>query len=116
MTMKHDPDYMRKISIMRKNLIRIVKAKGYDRLTSQIWSDFLCLTVLYVKGIVYKQKDLPYSELKRQMKRVITGRGVSWALWHYDMPRLTLAERLFIFFMKTECYPAIYLAVRLYFR
>ena len=116
MTMKHDPAYMQKIAVMRKNLIRIVKEKGHEELIGQIWSDYLCLTVLYVKGIVYKQKNLPYSQLKRQMQKVIRSRSVSWALWHYDMPALKPTEKLFIFMMRHEIYLGIYLAVRVYFR
>ncbi len=116
MTMKHDPDYMKKIAVMRKSLSGIVKAKGHEELTDQIWNDYLCLTVLYIKGIVVKQKHLPYRMLKRQMKKVVTSRSVSWALWHYDMPDLTMAEKLFLFFMKVQWYRAIYLAVRIYFR
>ncbi|MBR4758593.1 MAG: glycosyltransferase family 2 protein [Lachnospiraceae bacterium] len=116
MTMHHDPDYMQKIRIMRKNLCRIAREKEAAFLEQQIWNDFLCLTVLHVKAIIYKQKDKPYRHLKQEMKKVLTSRSVSWALWHYDMPRLTAAEKLFIFFMKTQAYPAIYAAVRAYFR
>ncbi|MBO4337356.1 MAG: glycosyltransferase [Lachnospiraceae bacterium] len=116
MTMHHDPGYMKKIGIMRKNLIRIADRKGADHLKDQIWNDFLCLTILHLKAIVYKQKDKPYRELKKEMHRVIRKRSVTYAMWHYDMPRLTFAEKLFIFFMRTELYFAIYACVRLYFR
>ncbi|MCR5417975.1 MAG: glycosyltransferase [Lachnospiraceae bacterium] len=117
MTMKHDPSYMKKIGIMRKNLLRIAKLKGKEQvLSSQIWNDYLCLTVLYVKGIVYKQKKLPYPNLRKQMSEVVNQRSVAWALWHYDMPALSKAEKLFIFLMKREWYLLIYLCVRIYFR
>ncbi len=116
MTMHHDTGYMKSINIMRKNLLRIAGEKNAEYLKDQIWNDFLCLTVLHLKAIVYKQKDKPYRQLKSEMQRVVRKKSVSWALWHYDMPRLTLAEKLFIFFMKTEWYAAVYACVRIYFR
>jgi hypothetical protein len=116
MTMQHDPAYMNKIGIMRKNLLRIVREKGYPELESQIWNDFLCLTVLYVKGIVYKQKEKSYRELRKEMEHTVNKRSVLWALGHVRMPNLSLAEKLFILFMKQEWYFAIYLAVKVYFR
>lgn len=116
MTMKHDRDYMKKITVMRKNLLRISREKDAGFLKDQIWNDFLCLTVLHLKAIVYKQKDLPYKTLRNEMKKVLERRSVSWALWHYDMPYLTKAEKLFIWLMRTEFYFGIYAAVRLYFR
>ena len=116
MTMRHDKTYPDKIQIMRKHLCRISDAKNIYDLKPQIWNDFVCLLVLHVKGIVYKQKQVPYRMLRREMKQVLSGEDVKEALCQYDMPRLSAAEKLFLFFMKHHMYAAIWIVVRLYFR
>lgn len=116
MTMRHDKNYPEKIRIMRENLCRISDAKAVYDLKPQIWNDYLCLLVLHVKGIVYKQKGVPYRELAREMKEVLTREDVKYALANHSMQGLTLAEKLFIFFMKHRMYFAIYAVVRLYFK
>lgn len=116
MTMRHDRDYPEKIRIMRRNLCRISDEKKVYDLKPQIWNDYVSLLVLHTKGIVYKQKSLPYRELKKEMKQVLEQPDVREALSLYHMPKLTLAEKMFLFFMKHHMYYAIWLAVRAYFR
>lgn len=116
MTMKYDPDYMKKIKIMKENLLRISKEKGGYDFETQIWNDFLCLTILHIKGGIYKKKQAPYREHRADMKAVCTDPEVIKALQLYHMPRLTMAEKLFIFFIKHHMYLPIFLAVRIYFR
>lgn len=116
MTMKYDSHYMEKIKILNKNLLRISKEKGGYDFSGQIWNDFLCLTVLHVKGGIYKKKTAPYKEHKADMKAICHDPDVLHALKVYHMPRLTMAEKLFLFFMKHHMYLAIFLAVRIYFR
>jgi glycosyltransferase involved in cell wall biosynthesis len=116
MTMKYDEHYMEKISILKENLLRISQVKGGYDFRTQIWNDFLCLTVLHLKGGIYKKKHAPYTEHKADMKAICTNPEVVHALQVYDMPRLTSAEKLFIFFMKHHMYLPIFLAVRIYFR
>lgn len=116
MTMKYDSHYMEKIKILNKNLLRISKEKGGYDFSTQIWNDFLCLTVLHVKGGIYKKKKAPYREHKHDMKAICHDKDVLHAMKVYDMPRLTPAEKLFLFFMKHHMYLAIFLAVRIYFR
>ena len=116
MTMRHDKTYPSKIRIMRENLCRISDEKQIFDLKPQIWNDYVSLLVLHTKGIVYKQKAVPYREVKNEMKEVLTQPDVKKALCMYDMPRLTTAEKLFLFFMKHRMYFAIWFVVRLYFR
>ena len=108
--------YMDKIKIMKENLLRISKEKGGYDFETQIWNDFLCLTVLHVKGGIYKKKQAPYKEHQADMKAICHDPDVQHALKVYDMPRLTMAEKLFLFFMKHHMYLPIFLAVRIYFR
>lgn len=116
MTMRHDKTYPEKIRIMRDNLCRISDAKNIYDLKPQIWNDYVCLLVLHVKGIVYKQKGVPYRLLKQEMREVLSQPDVTQALRKWDMPRLSIAEKLFLYFMKHHMYFAIWLVVRLYFR
>ncbi|MBQ7066446.1 MAG: glycosyltransferase [Lachnospiraceae bacterium] len=116
MTMKYDEKYMKKIKIMKENLCRISDEKAAYDLKPQILNDFLCLTVLHVKGGIYKKKNAPYKEHKGDMKKVCTDPAVVEAMKNYCMPGLSVAEKLFIFFMKHHMYFAIYMAVRIYFR
>ena len=116
MTMRHDKTYPEKIRIMRDNLCRISDAKNIYDLKPQIWNDYVCLLVLHVKGIVYKQKEVPYRLLKQEMREVLSQPDVTQALRKWDMPRLSIAEKLFLYFMKHHMYFAIWLVVRLYFR
>lgn len=116
MTMRHDKKYPDKIRIMRKHLCRISDAKNVYDLKPQIWNDYVCLLVLHVKGIVYKQKAVPYRELKKEMMQVLSEPDARKALEIYHMPKLTMAEKLFLFFMKHRMYAAIWFVVRLYFR
>jgi len=116
MTMKYDDAYMDKIKIMSENLSRISDEKGIYDLKPQIRNDFLCLTILHIKGGIYKKKAAPYREHRQDMNKVRNRRDVEEALYDHTMTKLTPAEKLFVFLLKHRFYFAIYLAVRIYFR
>lgn len=116
MTMRYDTQYMNKIKILKENLLRISRKKNSFDFETQIWNDFLCLTILHIKGGIYKKKSAPYKEHRSDMKSVCTDCDVIKALSVYHMPKLTFAEKLFIFLMKHHLYFLIYCAVRIYFR
>lgn len=116
MTMKYDPDYINKIKVLKENLLRIAKQKSEFDFEQSIWNDFLCLTVLHIKGGIYKKKTATYQEHRTDMKKVCNDEDVKKAINIYCMPNLTIAEKLFILFMKRHLYLLIYLAVRIYFR
>lgn len=116
MTGRHDKKYPDKIRIMRENLCRISDEKKVFDLKPQIWNDYMGLLVLHTKAAVYKQKNVPYNEIRKELKEVLSRPDVREALKMYHMPLLTWAEKLYLFFMKHHMYLAIYVAVRLYFR
>lgn len=116
MTMKYDEDYMDKIQIMSENLARISEEKGIYDLKPQIQNDFLCLTVLHIKGGIYKKRNAPYKEHRKDMERVRNREDVKRALYGHTMDKLTLAEKLFLFFLRHRMYFCIYVAVKLYFK
>ena len=116
MTMKYDEHYMDKIKIMKENLCRISDAKATYDFKPQIINDFLCLTVLHIKGGIYKKKSAPYKEHRSDMKKICRDKEVADAMNACQMPDLSMAERLFLFFMKHHMYFAIFMAVRIYFR
>lgn len=116
MTMKYDEKYMDKIQIMKENLCRISDEKGIYDLKPQIVNDFLCLTVLHIKGGIYKKKQAPYKEHRRDMVRVRNRLDVETALLSHTMDKLTMAENLFLFLLKNRMYFCIYMAVKIYFK
>jgi len=116
MTMVYDKDYMKKIGIMHDNLLRISKEKARFDFSTQLINDYLCLTVLHVKGGIYKKKNAPYKEHRSDMKEVLSDPRVIKALKEYDMPYLTWMEKLFIFLMKHKLYMLIYLSIKIYFK
>ena len=116
MTMKFDEKYMDKIKILKKNLCRISDEKNVYDFKPQIVNDFVCLTVLNVKGCVYKQKGESYQKIKNDMRGICEDEEVRQAMAKISMPGLSLAEKMFLYFMKHKCYLLIYLAVRIYFR
>lgn len=116
MTMKYDQDYMDKIKIMKRNLLRISDKKQIYDFTEQILNDFVCLTILEVKGSIYKRKGEPYRKLRHDMNVICKDQEVKEAMDKVNMPGLSVAEKLFLFFMKHHMYLCIYLAVRIYFR
>ena len=104
-------------SLVKKNLpLCSDEVSIGEDFSTQIWNDFLCLTVLHIKGGIYKKKKAPYKEHKSDMKSICHDPDVLHALKVYNMPQLTIAEKLFLFFMKHHMYLAIFLAVRIYFR
>ena len=101
---------------MKENLMRISDEKGIYDLKPQILNDFLCLTVLHIKGGIYKKKAAPYKEHKKDMSYVRNREDVKKALYDHTMDKLTLAEKLFIFLLKHRMYFGIYMAVKIYFK
>ncbi|MBO5292313.1 MAG: glycosyltransferase family 2 protein [Lachnospiraceae bacterium] len=116
MTGGYDRSYLDKIKYMKQQMERISDRKGVYDFRQQITNDFLCLTVLHIKGEIVRNKDAGFWENRRNMKRICNDSEVKRALTLYQMPKLTAAEKLFLCFMKRHWYLAIYLAVRIYFR
>lgn len=116
MTGGYDQDYIEKILLLKVQLNNICNHFGIYDFSKQILNDFVCLTVLQVKGEVYKNKNIPYRQHKLNLKEICENCFVIEALKTHNLSRLTLAEELFLFFMKQKWYFAIYLVVRLYFR
>lgn len=115
MTGSFDTGYLEKITLLKERLQDITREAGYD-FTTQIWNDFMCLCVLYTKGEVYLNKNLSYRQHRENLKRICRNSQVREAIKKHNMQKITVFEKLFIFFMKHQLYLAIYGAVRLYFR
>ena len=116
MTMQYDTKYMQKIKIMKKNLCRISKAKGGYDFETQILNDFLCLTILNIKGGICKQKNKSFFEHRVDMKAICEDEDVMEAIQKYQMPKLKNAEKIFVFFIKYRMYLFMYMVIKLYFR
>lgn len=115
MTGGYDRQYLEKIKLMKRCMETISRKKNLYDFAPQIRNDFLCLCVLHIKGEIVRNKKAGYQENRKNMKRICTDETVREALMHYDMPRLTVAEKLFLFWMRHHWYGAIYMAVRIYF-
>lgn len=116
MTGQYDNAYMDKIKLMKHRLCCISDNKKKYDFKPQIINDFLCLTILEIKGEIVKNIKSGYAVNKRDMKRICTDTEVKHALSVYHMPKLMLTEKLFIFFMKHNMYLLMYLCVRIYFK
>ena len=116
MTGAYDYDYMNKIKRMKEQLLRINDIKKVYPFEQQIWNDFLCLVVLHVKGGIMAHKGKGYQTARKEMKRVCEESEVRQALQICRMNRLTVAEKVFLFFMKYKLYYFMYLVVSFYFR
>lgn len=116
MTGQYDSAYMDKLKCMKHALSRISDTKnGYD-FKPQILNDFLCLTILHIKGGIVAHKKNGYHIARPDIEKVCTDSDVCKSLANYSMPHLGPAERLFIFFMKHHLYWFMYLTITLYFQ
>ena len=108
-------DYLDKIKLLKNSLININHIKSDYNFEQQIINDYLCLVILHIKGGIYKRKKLPYIKHRKEMIAIRNNADVSYALQHYDMPQLTVFERLFIFLFRKRLFFCIYVAIRIYF-
>lgn len=115
MTGQYDGSYMDKIKLMKQALSRISDMKKVYDFKPQVLNDFLCLTILHIKGGIVAHKKNGYHAARPDIKKVCTDSDVREALENYSMPNLGPAERLFIFFMKHHLYWFMYLTITLYF-
>ncbi len=115
MTGQYDPLYMDKIKLMKQELCRISDTRNVYNFKPQILNDFLCLTILHIKGGIVAHRKDRYCIARKDIKKICNDPEVRDALKNYSMPNLSLAERLFIFFMKHHLYWFMYLTIILYF-
>lgn len=116
MTGQYDKGYMDKIKLMKERLIAISDRKAIYDFSQQIKNDFLCLTILHIKGGIVSHRKSGYRICREEMRRVCMDKDVVLALIECRMQKLTTAEKLFVLFMKHHWYRAIYSSVCLYFR
>lgn len=116
MTMGYDPNYMDKIDLLKENLLRISSKKNAYRFDSQIYSDYLSLVILEIKGCICKLTNKRYFELRNIIKKICNREGVTAALDMHIMSKLTISERIFIQFIKSRWYLAMYICIRMYFK
>ena len=109
------PEYLEKIKRMKHHLIRVSDYYGKYDFTQQIQNDFLCLSVLHLKEAAVRNKKAGYQVARSYMKAICTDTEVSKAVREHTMNGLTLAETLFLFFMKKKLYLLAYVSVNLYF-
>lgn len=116
LTGKHDREYLKKLLILRKQLLYINKAKGGYDYSQQIVNDFLFLVLMCIKEEIHKNHSDTPKEVVRRVKDICETKEVAEALQTYQMPKLMLTGKVFVFFMKHKLYWFMYLAIKAVFR
>lgn len=115
LTGKHDPLYLERLLILRKQLLLINEAKACYDFTGQIRNDFLFLVMMCIKEEIYKNKTDSVKDVIRNIKKICERNEVKEALTYYHMPKLMLSGKIFVFLMKHRLYALCYLVVKAVF-
>lgn len=116
LTGKHDREYLKKLLILREQLLYINKAKGGYDYSQQIVNDFLFLVLMCIKEEIHKNHSDTPKKVVRRVKDICETKEVAEALQTYQMPKLMLTGKVFVFFMKYKLYWFMYLAIKAVFR
>lgn len=116
LTGKHDRHYLDKLIILRNQLMKINEAKSIYDYSEQITNDFLFLVLMCIKEEIHKNKEDKPKQVIRRVREICENEYVQEALEEYNMPKLMLTGKVFIFLMKHKLYGLCYLAVKAVFR
>lgn len=116
LTGKHDRHYLDKLIVLRNQLMKINEAKSIYDYSEQITNDFLFLTLMCIKEEIHKNKEDKPKQVIQRVREICENEYVKEALEEYNMPKLMLAGKLFVFMMKHKMYGLCYWAVKLVFR
>lgn len=116
MTMVFDKNYMKKIQIMRDNLLRISNLKNVYDFSRQIYDDYLCLVVLNIKGCIYKQKNKKFKEIKEDLIEIVESDDIDTIIKETQLSKITMFEKIFLMLIRKRMYLLMYMCIRTYFR
>lgn len=116
MTGKHDENYVGKIAETMNQLLNISVQKNVYDFSTQITNDFLCLTILGIKGEIMKNYKSGYRIVIKNLKKIFNMPEVREAIHHYDMPKLSLAEKVYIKLIQYRMYHVCFLITFVFFR
>jgi hypothetical protein len=116
MTGKHDPNYVGKIAETMNQLLNISVQKNVYDFTTQITNDFLCLTILGIKSEVMKNYKAGFGKVIKNLKKIFNMPEVRDAIENYNMPKLGMAEKIYIKLMKYKLYRCCFLITFVFFK
>ncbi len=116
MTGKHDENYVGKIAETMNQLLNISVQKNVFDFSTQITNDFLCLTILGIKGEIMKNYKSGYRAVIQNLKRIFGMPEVREALQNYNMPKLSLAEKVYIKLIQYKLYRTCFFITFVFFR
>lgn len=116
MTGKHDPNYVGKIAETMNQLLNISVQKNVYDFSTQITNDFLCLTILGIKSEIMKNYKSGYGTVIKNLKRIFGMPEVREAIKNYDMPKLSLAEKVYIKLIQYRLYRICFFITFVFFR
>lgn len=116
MTGKHDPDYVGKIAETMNQLLNISIQKNVYDFSTQITNDFLCLTILGIKGEIMKNYKSGFRQVIRNLKKIFQKPEVRLAIESYDMPKLSMSEKIYINLIRYKLYRCCFLITFVFFK
>lgn len=116
MTGKHDPNYVGKIAETMNQLLNISVQKNVYDFSTQITNDFLSLVILGIKSEIMKNYKAGILNVIKNLKRIFNMPEVREAIVSYDMPKLSLAEKIYIKLIKYRLYRCCFLITFTFFK
>jgi glycosyltransferase involved in cell wall biosynthesis len=116
MTGKHDPNYVGKIAETMNQLLNISVQKNVYDFTPQIVNDFLSLTILGIKGEIMKNYKAGIFKVIKNLKKIFNMPEVREAIATYNMPKLGLAEKIYIKLMQYRLYRCCFIITFVFFK
>lgn len=116
MTGKHDENYVGKIAETMNQLLNISVQKNVFDFSTQIINDFLCLTILGIKNEIMRNYKAGFSKVIKNLKKIFNMPEVREAIETYDMPKLSMAEKIYIQLIKYRLYRICFLITFLFFK
>lgn len=116
MTGKHDENYVGKIAETMNQLLNISVQKNVYDFSTQITNDFLCLTILGIKNEIMKNYKAGFLTVIRNLKRIFNMPEVREAIEVYEMPRLSMAEKIYIKLIRYRLYRSCFLITFVFFK
>jgi glycosyltransferase involved in cell wall biosynthesis len=116
MTGKHDVNYVGKIGETMNQLLNISVQKNVYDFSTQITNDFLSLTILGIKSEIMKNYKAGFFTVIRNLKKIFNMPEVREALSTYDMPKLGLAEKIYIQLIRYRLYRCCFLITFVFFK
>lgn len=116
MTGRHDPNYMKKITLTKKRIQWIAQVKAVYDFSVQIENDFLILSIMAIRGEIVKNRKAGAGEVIQNIRAICEDPEVKKALKSYRMPVMPLSVRVYLILIRLHFYPVCYLLGKLFLK